>query len=80
MPEKYRVYIKKALQVARYHQNRMVLEQEAELIGKFEKEFGMEIIIPDKQAFMEHAKEFYSQDKFQEMWGEGMYSKIQTME
>lgn len=80
MPEKYRVYIKKAMEVARYYQNTRVLEQEAELIGKFEDEFGMEIIIPDKQAFMDHAKEFYSQEKFQKMWGEGMYSKIQTME
>ncbi len=80
MPEKYRVYIKKAMEVARYHQNTMVLEQEAELIGKFEKEFGMEIIIPDKQAFMDHAKQFYTQEKFQKIWGEGMYSKIQSME
>ena len=80
MPEKYRVYIKKAMAVARYYQNAMVLEQEAALIGKFAKEFGMEIVIPNKQAFMEHAKQFYSQEKFEKMWGKGMYSKIQAME
>ncbi|GAK58047.1 TRAP dicarboxylate transporter, DctP subunit [Candidatus Vecturithrix granuli] len=80
MPEKYRVYIKKAMEVARYHQNMMVLEQEAELIGKFAEEFGMEIIIPDKQAFMDHAREFYSQEQFEKLWGAGMYSKIQAME
>ena len=80
MPEKYRVYIKKALEVARYYQNTMVLEQEAELIGKFAEEFGMEIVIPDKQAFMDHAQEFYNQEKFKKLWGEGMYSKIQAME
>lgn len=80
MPEKYRVYIKKALEVARYHQNMMVLEQEAYLLGKFEKEFGMEIIIPDKKAFMDNAKRYYSQPKFAKRWGQGMYEKIQSIE
>ncbi|MFW6139249.1 MAG: TRAP transporter substrate-binding protein DctP, partial [Spirochaetota bacterium] len=78
MPEKYRVYIKKAMEVARFYQNRMVLEQEATLLGKFEKDFGMEIIIPDKEAFREHAKRYYTQSKFQRRWGQGMYTRIQT--
>jgi tripartite ATP-independent transporter DctP family solute receptor len=77
MPEKYRVFIKKAMEVARYHQNMMVLEQEASLLGKFEKDFGMEIIVPDKQAFMKSAQKYYSQKKFSRRWGEGMYQKIQ---
>jgi len=79
MPEKYRVYIKHAIQVARFNMNQIVLEQEASLLGKFQKEFGMEVIIPDKKAFMENAQKFYSQEKFNKRWGEGMYSKIQTM-
>lgn len=80
MPEKYRVYIKKAMEVARYYQNRMVLEQEATLLGKFVKDYGMEIIIPDKQAFMENVKKFYSQPRFDEKWGKGVYAKIQAIE
>jgi tripartite ATP-independent transporter DctP family solute receptor len=80
MPEKYKVYINKAMEVARYQMNQNVLEQEALLLGKFEKEFGMEIVIPDKKAFMEHAKAFYSQEKFNKRWGAGMYSKIQAIE
>jgi tripartite ATP-independent transporter DctP family solute receptor len=80
MPEKYRVYIKKAMEVARFHQNMMVLEQEAYLLGKFEKEFGMEIIVPDKKAFMQSAQRYYSQDKFEKRWGSGMYQKIQSSE
>jgi len=79
MPEKYRVYIKHAIQVARFNMNQIVLEQEASLLGKFQKEFGMEVIIPDKKAFMEHAQAFYSQEKFNKRWGKGMYSKIQTL-
>jgi tripartite ATP-independent transporter DctP family solute receptor len=79
MPEKYRVYIKHAIQVARFNMNQIVYEQEASLLGKFQKEFGMEVIIPDKKAFMEHAQKFYSQEKFNKRWGEGMYSKIQTL-
>jgi tripartite ATP-independent transporter DctP family solute receptor len=79
MPEKYRVYINHAIQVARFNMNQLVLEQEATLLGKFQKEFGMEVVIPDKKAFMEHAAEFYSQAKFNDRWGEGMYAKIQTL-
>ncbi|OAA31508.1 TRAP dicarboxylate transporter subunit DctP [Kosmotoga arenicorallina S304] len=77
MPEKYRVYINQAMKVARYYMNSIVLEQEAELLGKFVEEYNMEIIIPDKDAFMKHAVEYYSQPKFDEKWGEGMYKKIQ---
>jgi tripartite ATP-independent transporter DctP family solute receptor len=80
MPEKYRVYIKKAMEVARFHQNMMVLEQEAFLLGKFEKDFGMEIIVPDKKAFMNNAARYYGQSKFARRWGEGMYEKIQSYE
>jgi hypothetical protein len=76
MPEKYRVFIKKGMEVARYHQNMMVLEQEAFLLGKFETDFGMEIIIPDKKAFMDNAQRYYSQKKFARRWGEGMYQKF----
>jgi hypothetical protein len=58
----------------------MVLEQEASLLGKFEKEFGMEIIVPDKKAFMNSAAKYYGQSKFAKRWGEGMYEKIQASE
>ncbi|RKY03085.1 MAG: TRAP transporter substrate-binding protein DctP [Spirochaetes bacterium] len=80
MPENYRFYIKQAMRVARFYQNEMVLEQEAKLLGIFQKEYGMEIIVPDKKAFMEHARRFYSQPKFDRKWGKGMYARIQTME
>ena len=80
MPEKYRVYIKKAMEVARFHQNMMVLEQEAYLLGKFEKDFGMEIIVPNKKAFMDNAARYYGQSKFSRRWGAGMYEKIQSYE
>lgn len=78
MPEKYRVYIRKALQVARAYANYLTLDQEASLLGRFQKEFGMEVIIPDRKAFMEHAQKFYSQEKFEKRWGKGMYAKIQS--
>lgn len=78
MPEIYRVYIKKAIQVARFYVNRIVLEQEVTLLGKFVKDYGMEIIIPDKEAFMESAKKFYTQPRFNKIWGEEMYEKIQS--
>jgi tripartite ATP-independent transporter DctP family solute receptor len=80
MPEKYRVYVQKAMEVARFTMNQIVLEQEALLLGRFEKEFGMEIIVPDKKAFMDYAKKFYSQEKFDKRWGPGMYGKIQAID
>lgn len=80
MPEKYRVYIQKAMEVARFTMNQTVLEQEAVLLGRFEKEFGMEIVIPDKKAFMDYAKKYYSQEKFDKRWGPGMYGKIQAID
>ncbi|MFQ5835289.1 MAG: sialic acid TRAP transporter substrate-binding protein SiaP [bacterium] len=80
MPEEYRVFIKKAMEVARYYQNRIVLEKEAKLLGKFATEYGMEIVIPDRQAFMENVKKFYSQSKFDKKWGKGVYAKIQAIE
>lgn len=79
LPEEYRVYIKKAMEVARAFMNYTVLEQEAKLLKQFVQEYKMEIVVPDKEAFMKHAKEFYSQPEFDKLWGEKMYEKIQGM-
>ncbi|MDI3548300.1 MAG: TRAP-type transport system periplasmic protein [Halanaerobiales bacterium] len=77
MPENYKVYMKKALEVARNYNNMLVLEQEANLLSKFVNEFGMEVVIPDKEAFMKSAKEYYK--KNEDIWGEGVYEKIQNV-
>ncbi len=79
MPEEYRVYIKKAMEVARAFMNYTVLEQEAKLLKLFVEQYNMEIIVPDKAAFIENAKKFYSQPEFDKAWGPGMYEKIQNM-
>jgi tripartite ATP-independent transporter DctP family solute receptor len=78
MPASYRVYIKKAMEVARFYMNEAVLEQEATLLGKAQKEYGIEVIIPDKKAFMENAQRYYAMPKFDARWGKGMYAKIQA--
>jgi len=78
MPYDYKVYIKKAMEVARYYMNYLVTEQEAKLLKTFVDEYGMEIIVPDKKAFMKHAKEYYSKPEFDKLWGKGMYEKIQN--
>lgn len=79
LPEEYKVYIKKAMEVARTFMNYTVLEQEAKLLKQFVEEYKMEIVVPDKEAFMKYAKEFYSQPEFDKLWGEKMYEKIQGM-
>jgi tripartite ATP-independent transporter DctP family solute receptor len=78
MPTNYRVYIKKALEVARFNMNQAVLEQEATLLGQAQKEYGIEVIIPDKQAFMNSAQKYYTTPKFDAKYGKGMYAKIQA--
>jgi hypothetical protein len=59
--------------------NYTVLEQEAKLLKLFVEQYNMEIIVPDKAAFIENAKKFYSQPEFDKAWGPGMYEKIQNM-
>lgn len=76
MPEQYRDWIKKALEVARYYENYLVLEGEARLIRKFENEYGMTIIYPDIDAFRANAQKVYK--AFDSEWGAGMYEKIRS--
>jgi tripartite ATP-independent transporter DctP family solute receptor len=78
MPDEYRTYIRKAFQVARTYNDNLLLEEEASLLGKFKSEYDMEIIIPDKTAFMNYAKKYYSDKRFDKLWGKGMYAKIQS--
>jgi tripartite ATP-independent transporter DctP family solute receptor len=79
MAPEYKAYIMKALQTARNYSNYLILDQEASLLGRFQQEFGMKVVIPDKKAFMDHAQQFYSQEKFDKRWGPGMYAKIQNV-
>jgi tripartite ATP-independent transporter DctP family solute receptor len=80
MPAEYRAFIQKAMLTARFYMNEKVLEQEATLLGKAQKEYGTIVVVPDKKAFMENAKKFYSDPKFDKIWGPGMYAKIQAVE
>lgn len=78
LPFEYKTYIIKALEVARYYMNYLVLEQESRLLKQFVDDYKMEIIVPDKEAFMKFAREYYSQEKFDKAWGKGMYETIQS--
>ncbi|MEW6068885.1 MAG: sialic acid TRAP transporter substrate-binding protein SiaP [Nitrospirota bacterium] len=77
MPEQYRTWIIKALEIAREYQNRLVLESEAKLLRDFEKKYGMIIIHPDIEAFRKNARKVYAE--FENEWGKGMYDKIYNM-
>jgi TRAP-type C4-dicarboxylate transport system substrate-binding protein len=80
MPENYRVYIKRAMQVARFWINQQVLELETSLLGKAASEWGVEVVIPDKKAFMDNAARFYSDPKFDAKFGKGTLAKIRAIE
>jgi tripartite ATP-independent transporter DctP family solute receptor len=80
MPEEYRGYLKKAALVGRFQANYLATKEETELIGKFREKYGMDIIVPDRQAFRKYAADYYSQSKFQEEWGAGKYEYIQNYE
>lgn len=77
MPEEYKEYMLRALEVGRNYCNQMVLEEEAKLLAKFQNDYGMEIIIPDKEAFMENMKQVYK--KNEKIWGAGTYEMIQNI-
>ncbi len=76
MPDNYKYYIKQAMMVARNYQNQLVMEKEATLLGKAASEYGIEVIIPDKEAFREKVSEFYSSKEFDKKWGRNAYKKV----
>jgi len=78
MPEEYQTYVKMAARLARYYNNYEKLLGEVELLDIFKKEYGMEIIVPDKDAFRENVKKMYTTKEFDERWGKGAYEKIQA--
>ncbi|MCX7031220.1 MAG: DctP family TRAP transporter solute-binding subunit [Spirochaetes bacterium] len=80
MPETYRVFIKQAMRVARFWFNERVLEDETMLLGKAASEWGIEVVIPDKKAFMDSAAKFYSDPRFDVMYGKGTLAKIRAIE
>ena len=77
MPDMYKGWILKALEVARYYQNYLVLKGEADLIKKFEQEYGMTILYPDVEPFRRNVGNAYKE--FEKDWGKGMYEKIQAI-
>ncbi len=79
MPPEYKAHIMNALRTARNYSNYLILDQEADLLGRFQSEFNMEVVIPEKKAFMDSAQTYYSDEKFDKRWGKGMYTKIQNV-
>ena len=77
LPDDYKQAILAAAKVARNYMNRIVLEEEATLLGMFAADYGMEVIYPDKDAFMAHATEYYRENK-PEDWFEN-YLEIQEV-
>ena len=80
MPESYRSFIKQAMRVARFWLNEQNLELETTLLGKAAAEWGTEVVIPDKKAFMDNAAKFYSGARFDAKYGKGTLDKIRAIE
>ncbi|MEI8192032.1 MAG: sialic acid TRAP transporter substrate-binding protein SiaP [candidate division NC10 bacterium] len=77
MPPEYKQWIKMSLAVARNHMNYLVLEGEASLVERFEKQYGIKFSYPDLDPWRKNAKPAYKE--FEAKWGAGLYEKIQTM-
>jgi tripartite ATP-independent transporter DctP family solute receptor len=77
MPPEYKQWIKMSLAVARHYMNYLVLEGEATLLEKFEKQYGLKVIYPDVEAFRKNARPAYKE--FEAKWGAGLYDKIQAI-
>lgn len=77
MPAEYKQWIKMSLAVARNYMNYLVLEGEASLVEKFEKQYGIKFVYPDLEPWRKNAKPAYKE--FEAKWGAGLYDKIQAM-
>ena len=77
MPAEYKQWMRMAAMTARHFMNHMVLEGEATLLEKFEKQYGLKIIYPDLEPWRKHARPAYKE--FEAKWGPGVYEKIQSM-
>lgn len=77
MPAEYKQWIKMSLAVSRYYMNYLVLEGEATLLEKFEKQYGMKVVYPELEPWRKNARPAYKE--FEAKWGAGLYDKIQTM-
>jgi hypothetical protein len=66
--------------VARFWLNQQNLELETTLLGKAAAEWGTEVVIPDKKAFMDSAAKFYSDPKFDLKYGKGTLAKMRAIE
>ena len=68
-----------AVEKARQLCDQLNLAQEAELLEFFESE-GMSIIVPDKQAFIEHAQKMYLDNKeISGNWDMELFEKVQSL-
>jgi tripartite ATP-independent transporter DctP family solute receptor len=76
MPPEYKQWIHTSLMTARNYMNYLVLEGEATLLEKFEKDYGMKIIYPDLEPWRKNARPAYKE--FESKWGPGVYEKIQS--
>jgi tripartite ATP-independent transporter DctP family solute receptor len=77
MPAEYKQWIRMSLAVGRYYMNYLVLEGEASLVEKFEKQYGIKFSYPDLDPWRKNAKPAYKE--FEAKWGAGLYEKIQAM-
>ncbi|HUZ17197.1 MAG TPA: DctP family TRAP transporter solute-binding subunit [Spirochaetia bacterium] len=73
------LYITTALHIARDFNNYQTLLNEQTLLAQAVKQNGIQVVIPDQKAFMDYAKAYYSQPKFDKMWGPGVYAKLQAL-
>lgn len=55
-----------------------ILEGEESLVALFREE-GVEIVTPDKQAFIDHARAFYQNDPISESWDWDLYQRVVDM-
>lgn len=79
MPPKIQLDITTALHIARDYNNYQTLLTEQTALAKAEKEYGIQVVIPNQRAFMDNAKKYYSQPKFNKEWGDGVYAKLQAL-
>jgi len=79
MDDELHEYMYQAIEKARQACDKLNLEQEAELVAFF-REQGLDVYVPDKEAFMTRVQNAYLEDKeMSKTWDMKLFEEIQSM-
>lgn len=77
LPAEYRKWILEAIETARTYQDKLVEDEEADVMKEFKEKHGVVFTRPNIESFRNNARRVYSE--FEARWGAGAYDRIQAV-